>query len=85
MSDATRPCEICGQPIDPVRLETVPETRLCGPHARQIEKFGGEFIITGKQTTLSKSGSMKKNYGDVSIDRSRNTLAMEKLKKASER
>ena len=30
MSTHNRPCEICGQPIDPERLEAVPDTRLCG-------------------------------------------------------
>ena len=35
MSSPTRPCEICNQPIDPERLEAVPDTRLCGDHARK--------------------------------------------------
>jgi hypothetical protein len=85
MSDKTRPCEICGEPIDPERIEVVPGTRLCTEHARMIGKYGGEFIVTGTQTSLGKSGSLKKNYGDVSIDKKRNTVALEKLRDEYER
>ncbi len=80
MAEKTRPCEICGRMIDPERVEALPETRLCAEHARLIVKYGGEFIVTGKQTSLGKGGSLKKNYGDVSIDKKRNTIALEKLR-----
>lgn len=66
--------------IDPERVEALPDTRLCSEHARMIAKYGGEFIVTGTQTSLGKGGSLKKNYGDVSIDKKRNTLALEKLR-----
>ena len=79
MSDNTRPCEICGQPIDPERIEVVPETRLCVQHAKMASKYGGEFIVTGTQSSLGKVGSLKKNYGDIAIDKKRNTEAMRKL------
>ena len=80
MAEKTRPCEICGQMIDPERIEVLPETRLCSEHARMVGKYGGEFIVTGTQTSLGKGGSLKKNYGDVSIDKKRNTVALEKLR-----
>jgi hypothetical protein len=80
MSVKERPCEICGQPIDPERAEAVPDTRLCVEHARMIGKYGGEFIVTGTQASLGKGGSLKKNYGDVSIHKQRNTEALRKLR-----
>lgn len=75
-----RPCEICGVMIDPERAEVLPETRLCTEHAKQIQKYGGEFTITSFQETTSKVGSLKKNYGGVNVSRRRNTDAVEKLK-----
>jgi hypothetical protein len=80
----TRPCEICGQPIDPERIEVVPETRLCVEHAKQVTKYGGEFRLIGTQASLGKSGSLKKNYGDVSVEKSRNTEALRKLREEYE-
>src|SRR5262249_38975410 len=80
MSEKTRPCEICGEPINPERIEIVPETRLCVEHAQQIRKYGGEFLVTGTQASLGKSGSLKKNYGDVSVSKQRNTEALRKLR-----
>ena len=84
MPEKTRPCEICGQPIDPERIEVVPETRLCVEHAKMIRQFGGEFLVTGTQASLGKGGSLKKNYGDVSIEKQRNTEAIWKLRDAYE-
>ena len=80
MSVKTRPCEICGQVIDPERIEAVPETRLCVEHARMAGKYGGEFIVTGTQASLGKGGSLKKNYGDISVEKKRNTEAMQRLR-----
>jgi Prokaryotic dksA/traR C4-type zinc finger len=85
MSEKSRPCAICGQPIDRERVEAVPETRLCTEHARRIAKYGGEFVLTATQASLGKSGSLKKNYGDVSVARSRNTAALAKLREEYER
>ncbi len=84
MSEKTRPCEICGHAIDPERIEAVPETRLCVEHARKIGKYGGEFIVTGMQASLGKGGSLKKNYGDVSVERKRNTEAVLRLREEYE-
>ncbi len=80
MSAETRPCEICRQPIDPERLEVVPETRLCGEHARKATRFGGEFIVTAVTERLSKAGSLKINYGGVTPSKRRNHRALEKLR-----
>ena len=82
MSETMRPCEICGQPIDPERAEIIPETRLCGDHARECEKYGGEFIRTTSVERTSKQGSLKRNYGSASITKTRNHDAVKKLREA---
>jgi hypothetical protein len=84
MSSPTRPCEICNQPIDPERLEAVPDTRLCGDHARKIAKYGGEFRLSASHDRTSKQGSLKQNYGGVTARKTRNHEAMHKLKEEYE-
>lgn len=80
MSGKTRPCEICHELIDPERVEAVPETRLCTAHARRIQKHGGEFLLTANHERTSKPGSLKRNYGGVDIQKTRNTQALNKLR-----
>jgi hypothetical protein len=85
MPEKTRPCEICGAMIDPERIEHLPETRLCGEHARAIEKHGGELKVKLEQTSLAKPDSMKRNPGDVAVvGKERNEKAMEKLRREIE-
>ena len=74
-----RYCQICKQEIEKDRAEGVPDTRLCIQHANEIAKYGGEFTAVGTQSSLSKTGSLKKNYGDVGIERHRNHDAMNRL------
>lgn len=74
-----RSCEICKQPIDEDRLEAIPETRLCGEHARQVRRFGGEFIVTATQEKTSKATSFKHNFGGVATEQTRNHEAIAKL------
>jgi hypothetical protein len=85
MSKVSRPCEICGQPIEADRVELLADTRLCGEHARQIAKYGGEFVLTGTQASLAKGGSLKRNYGDVSVAKRRNAEGLRRLKEEHER
>jgi hypothetical protein len=73
-------CEICGQPIDEERAEALPNTTLCTEHAKQVGKFGGEFVISSKTEVTSKQGSLKKNYGGISTSQRRNNKAIQKLK-----
>jgi hypothetical protein len=81
MEEITRPCEVCGQMIDPERVEALPDTRLCGLHAREIARYGGEFRLTVKQDKLNKPGSLKKNPGDVVVTgKTRNDKAIAMLK-----
>jgi hypothetical protein len=79
MPTKNRPCAVCGRPIAPGRLEALPQTRLCKEHAAAIEKYGGEFRASVTRTRLGKEGSLKKNYGDVSVTRTRNAEALRKL------
>jgi ribosome-binding protein aMBF1 (putative translation factor) len=79
MSIKTRPCEICRNLIEPERIEAIPETRLCGDHARKVAKFGGEFTLSSTQESLGKVGSLKKNYGGITPSKTRNTQAIRLL------
>jgi hypothetical protein len=76
-----RPCEICKVLIEPERIEAMPETRLCSEHARKIAKYDGEFIVTATRERLSKTSSLKQNYGSVTTTKTRNTSAIEKLRR----
>lgn len=79
---AFRGCEICKQPIENERAECLPMTRLCIKHAQEIGKFGGEFRLSVVDEVTSKQGSLKKNYGGVTITQHRNDLAIHKLRDA---
>jgi hypothetical protein len=63
-----RPCERCGEIIPPERVEAIPETRLCVKCSQEV---GGEFDLIVKTENLSKSGSMKKNYGSFDVQKVR--------------
>jgi len=80
MSSQPRPCEICQRMIDPERLEAVPDTRLCGEHARKISKYGGEFRLSASHDRTSKQGSLKHNYGGVTAHKTRNYEAVEQMR-----
>ena len=75
----TRPCEICKKPLHPERARYYPRTRLCIRHARQIERYGGEFFRLVYLSRLSKQQSLKKNYGDVNVEFVRNAKGVEQL------
>jgi hypothetical protein len=78
MSAKVRFCAVCKKDISE-RIEILPETWLCREHAGTIEKYGGEFIISSRQESLGKVGSLKKNYGGVSVTRTRNMAALDRL------
>ena len=50
--------------IPPERIEAVPETRLC---VRCSQDVGGEFHLIVTPENLSKTGSLKKNYGSFDV------------------
>jgi len=75
-----RYCEICKQPIDAERAESMPTTRLCQVHAAEIQKYGGEFKVTASQERTSKEGSLKINYGSVTTKATRNQEGIDRLR-----
>ena len=77
---AMRLCEICKQPIETERLESVTGTRLCTTHAEAIDAYGGEFIVSAQQERTSKAGSLKLNYGGIATSQKRNQEGMDRLK-----
>lgn len=77
-----RACEICKQLIEEERAEGCPETTLCLKHAREAEKYGGEFLRSTSIERTSKPGSLKRNYGGVSVRLRRNYDGLRKLKEA---
>jgi len=84
MTFKMRPCAICKNLIEPERIETIPETRLCTEHARMIVKHGGEFTLSSTQESLGKVGSLKRNYGGITPEKSRNLRALESLRREFE-
>src|SRR5436190_8898922 len=80
----TRPCEICGRPIEALRIDVIPATRLCQEHGQLIRKFGGEFIVRSREDRTSKENSLKKNYGGVTTRLTRNQDAVAKLRREYE-
>ena len=71
MTDETRTCELCGEVIPPARVKAIPGTWLC---IECSEEVGGDFVLIAKQENLGKAGSLKLNYGGVSITKKRRQL-----------
>jgi hypothetical protein len=71
MSQKQRRCARCQAEIPAERLEALPETRVCVACSRAI---GGEFEVTAVSENLAKSGSLKKNYGGVTIRKRRRPI-----------
>jgi hypothetical protein len=63
-----RLCQRCGEMIPPGRLEVLPDTRLCVPCSEEI---GGDYILKSEAENLAKAGSLKRNYGDYRLTRTR--------------
>jgi len=81
---AIRFCEICKQEIESERAEALPDTQLCIRHAREIQKYGGEFLLRSRQERTSKQGSLKHNYGGVTASFRPNREALERLRQDHE-
>jgi hypothetical protein len=52
-------------------VEALPEGRLCIKCSQEV---GGEFEVRFTQENLSKPGSLKKNYGGVSLQKNRRPI-----------
>lgn len=64
-------CDRCDKPIPPGRLEALPDTRVCVECSKEM---GGEFDLYSTTESLGKAGSLKKNYGSVSIKKVRKPI-----------
>jgi hypothetical protein len=72
MTVKQRFCEICKAEILAERVEALPDTRRCSNCARAQEAKGNpEFDLLVSQSQLGKVGSLKKNYGDVTVKKRR--------------
>jgi hypothetical protein len=71
MTMQTRPCVRCGVEIPAERLEALPETRLCVACSQAV---GSDFHVVMVRENLGKAGSLKKNYGGVSIKKVRRRI-----------
>jgi Prokaryotic dksA/traR C4-type zinc finger len=67
----TRRCQRCQAEIPAERIEAVPETRLC---VRCSQDVGSDFVVSVTQENVGKSGSLKKNYGGVHIQKRRRRI-----------
>ena len=74
-----RRCAVCKSEIESERVEAIPATRLCTLHGREIQKYGGEFIVSASHERTSKQGSLKLNYGGISTSSTRNEDALNEL------
>lgn len=70
-----RPCARCAAMIPVERLEAMPETEVCVTCSSEI---GGEFKLIAVRERTSKPGSLKLNYGGVSVRRVRKPLLPKK-------
>lgn len=71
MSAASRPCIRCKTMIPQERIEALPETRLCVECSKLV---GGDFERTVVSENLAKTGSLKKNYGGISVKKKRRKI-----------
>jgi DksA/TraR C4-type zinc finger protein len=71
MIEKQRGCARCRGEIPAERLAILPETRLCVACSKAV---GGEFDITIVTENLAKAGSLKKNYGGVSVRKRRRPI-----------
>lgn len=76
----SRTCIICGKEIPDIRLEFVPDTKLCVAHAKEAEAYGGEFLHVLEESRTSKQGSLKQSYGSASQVKLPNPDAITKLR-----
>ena len=70
-TDEPRTCEVCAAAIPQARIKAIPGTWLCIECSKE---HGGDFKYTAVQENLAKAGSMKKNYGGISVTKTRRTI-----------
>jgi hypothetical protein len=70
-ANEVRLCKLCNKVIPAARVKALPDTRLC---IECSEEVGGEFVYSAALVSLAKEGSMKRNYGGVSVQKKRRKL-----------
>jgi Prokaryotic dksA/traR C4-type zinc finger len=71
MSIASRKCIRCQAAIPPERLKVLPETQLCVPCSQAV---GSDFETVIVSENIGKAGSLKKNYGGISVKKRRRKI-----------
>ena len=71
MAAVSRPCIRCKAMIPAERIEALPETRLCVKCSQEV---GSDFETAIVSENLAKAGSMKKNYGGISLRKRRRKI-----------
>ena len=74
MSVASGTCVRCQGEIPAERIAALPETKLCVECSQAV---GGEERRIGIPENLAKAGSLKKNYGGVTVVVARRALKIE--------
>ena len=62
---------MCNAEIPAARVKALPGTWLC---IECSEEVGGDFVLVAKQENLGKAGSLKLNYGGVSVTKKRRVI-----------
>ena len=70
-TDEIRRRERCNEIIPAARVKAIPGTWLCIECSQEV---GGDFQYIAKQENLGKAGSLKLNYGGVSITKKRRKI-----------
>lgn len=67
-----KPCKRCSNHIPVARQRAMPETELC---VKCSEAVGGEFMVVAvAEERTSKPGSMKINYGGITVKKFRRDI-----------
>jgi hypothetical protein len=66
-----RPCKRCKAEIPVERLEALPQTQIC---VKCSEAIGGEWDYHISNESIGKAGSLKKNYGGISVRKTRRRI-----------
>lgn len=71
MTIKARPCKRCRTEIPVERIEAMPQTQLC---IKCSEAVGGEWDYHFTSENIGKAGSLKKNYGGISVQKTRREI-----------
>ena len=71
MNDEPRLCIRCKQEIPAERISALSDTEVCIKCSKAI---GGEYDLTVVPDSVGKVGSLKKNYGGVTMNKKRKTI-----------